>query len=61
MADNKFLSNNTTIKLVVQLLILFLNRLILIVSIPFILFNVVCALIVIIKNWSLKHTQELNV
>jgi hypothetical protein len=61
MIDIKRLSNHTAIKLVVRLLILLLNRLILILSTPIILFNVGCAFIVIIKNWSIKHTKELNV
>jgi hypothetical protein len=55
------LGKHTIIKLVVRLLTLLLNRLILLLSTPIILINVVCAIIVIIKNWSLKHTKELNV
>jgi hypothetical protein len=61
MINIKRFSNHTAINLVVRLLILLFNRLILIVSIPIILINVVCAFIVIIKNWSIKNTKELNV
>lgn len=38
-----------------------LSRLILILTIPLIIFNVFCAALIIIKNWSLKNTKELNV
>ena len=61
MINIKRLGSHPTIKLVVRLLIFLLNRFILIISIPLVLINVCLALIVITKNWSLKHTKELNV
>jgi hypothetical protein len=61
MINIRKLGSHPTIKLVARLLIFLLNRFILIISIPFVILNACFALIVIIKNWSLKHTKELNV